>query len=864
MNEIPRALAASAIRVILGLLVAVLVSLGASTPARSAPAAPDDDAAARVIPESLAPVFRDWLDAVDPLITDEEWQQFIALAEDYQRKAFIESFWRQRDPYPDTARNEARERHDERILFARQRFERLRGDVRAHFLVVNGIPDRWATLDCLGITRQPIEVWIYDLSLRESLPFPVVFLKRWRGRRPWTRWEPFTDGGLTGLLKVGVSDTHAVVCPGLELLWESLRLIRNFNERRGAQDSYVFSMEKLAEPEPPPSTEWVSTFASYTTEPPADALPFDAEVALTFPGWRQSRTVVQAVIDVDTRTLPPSELAGYRAWNLTVNGEVLRRGELLDQFRYRFDVPASDVSNDRLPLVLQRYLRPGDYKLILLVQDTDGRHAARRILEFTVPAVDRAAVPLDLDPEVVRLLGDANRLIEGGEAEVEIVMPHGDLTTGLVRFDARVFGDAVDHVVFHLDNKRLMSRRHPPYSVELDFGTFPTTKILRVSAHNEDGDQLASDERVVNGIPYRFDVRLIDPLPGVSYRGSVRARADVRVPEGAHLERLELYRGDDRLATLYEPPFVQPIRLASSQEMVIVRAVAYLRDGTSAEDVVLVNGPAAFEEVGVDFVELYTSVLDKRRRPVRGLGQTAFRVLEDGREQQVSRFDPLAESPISVLVMLDTSASMAPRLERARGAAMQFFERAISDAREDRIGVIAFNDRPSVVSPYTREPERFAAGIATAKAERGTALYDSLIYAQFYAGGLSGPRAILVLSDGVDESSRFSFEQTLDFARRSEITIYAVGLGLEALDKDDAKQARRALERLTDATGGAAFFIQEIESLTLIYQQVLDELRARYLLAYQSDNDGDSDAFRRIEVKVQGGHEAKTLRGYYP
>lgn len=829
-----------------------------------------DAAYERTIPETLPETFRDWLDAVDPLITDEEWRQFLSLDEDYQRKAFIEAFWRQRDPYPDTARNEARERHDERVLFGRQRFERLRGDARAHFLITNGVPDRWASLDCRGITNQPMEVWIYDLSLRESLPFPVVFLKRWRGIRPWARWDPFTDGGLTGLLDSGLTLSREIACPGLELVWEALRLIANFNERRGAQDSYVFSMEKLAKPDPPPSTEWVGTFASYSTKPSVESVPFEAEIELTYPGWRQSRTVVQTLVSIDPRSLPPTQLAGYRAWNLTVNGEILRRGELLDQFRYRFDIPASDLlassgADDRLPLVFQRYLRPGDYELILLIQDTDGRHATRRTVAFTVPAVDRTALPLDLDPKVARLLGDANRLIRGGESEVEIVMPHGDLTTGLVRFDARVFGDTVDHVVFHLDNKRLMTRRQPPYSVELDFGTFPTTKVLRVSAHAADGSQLASDERVINGVPYRFDVRLVDPLPGVSYQGSVRARVDVRVPEDAALDRLELYRGDERLATLYEPPFVQPMQLPPSDEMVIVRAVGYLRDGTSAEDVVLVNGPASFEEIGVDLVELYTSVLDKRRRPVRGLAEADFQVLEDKRRQAISRFDPLAEAPINVLVMLDTSASMQSRLDRARDAAIRFFERTMEHPpRQDRIGVIAFNDRPLVASPYTREPERFAAGIASAKAERGTALYDSLIYAQFYAGGLSGHRAILLLSDGVDESSRFSFEQTLEFARRSEVTIYAIGLDLASLDKDDTKQARRSLERLTDATGGRAFYIDDVASLDGVYAQVLDELRARYLLAYQSDNDRPGGDFRRIEVKVRGGHEVKTLRGYYP
>lgn len=819
----------------------------------------------RPIPVDLPERFRDWLEEVDTLITDEEWSTFLALREDYQRDAFIDAFWRQRDPYPDTARNELRERFDERVIFARQRFEDLRADVRARFLMINGIPDRWMELDCRGITY-PFEVWIYDLSLRHRDPFPVFFFRRYE-IGPWMRWDELYGTGV--LFERFVDYNYEIACPGLSLAYEALQMIGEINENGGASERYMFVIDRLEQPEEPPAGEWVSTFASYSTEAPEGATPFEGEVTLSYPGWRQSRTVVQGVIDIGADALPPNEAYGYAVYNLSLNGEVLRDDKLLDQFRYRFDMPASDVANGRLPLVFQRYLRPGDYRLILLLQDLDGRHAMRKEITLTVPAVDRNALPVDTDPMVARVLGDANRLIAAGESAVEIVMPHDDLTTGLVRFDARVFGEQVDHVVFSLDGKPIMTRKQPPFSVELDFGSLPRTQVLRVTAHDGAGEQLASDERMINGIPYRFEVRFVDPVAGTQHSGSVRTRVDVRVPEDAELDRLEIYRGDERLATLYEPPFVQPIPLVSSSEMAILRTVGYLADGTSSEDVVLVNGPAIIEEIGVDFVELYTTVVDKRRRPVRGLVEEDFRVFEDDRPQTLSRFDTLDDIPVNVLVLLDSSASMAPRMERARQAALRFFERAQASAgsrtEPDRIGAIAFNDRPTVASGYTGDPARFAAGIAATKAERGTALYDSLIYAQFYAGGLSGHRAILLLSDGVDESSRFTFEQALEYARRSEVSIYTVGLDLDGLDKDDRKPARRALQRFAADTGGSSFFIADVDELETVYDQVLDELRAKYLLAYQSDNGADDGPFRKVEVKLgRGDLEAKTLRGYYP
>jgi VWFA-related protein len=843
---------------------AALVVVSLAVFALSAPAAWARDEL-RAIPVDLPARFQAWLEEVDTLITDEEWSIFLALREDYQRDAFIDAFWRQRDPYPDTARNELRERFDQRTIFARQRFEDLRVDKRARFLMTNGIPDRWVALDCRGITH-PMEVWIYDLSLRHRDPFPVFFFRRY-GLGPWIRWDEIYG---TGVLFDGLVDYNLeVACPGLGLAFEGLQMVRKMNEEGGATNRYMFVIDRLEQPDEPPAGEWVSTFASYSTEVPETAIAFDAEVTLSFPGWRQSRTVVQGLIEIEADALPPNEAYGYAVYNLSLNGEILHNDKLLDQFRYRFDMPATDVANGRLPLVFQRYLRPGDYRLILMLQDLDGHHAMRKEIHITVPAVNRNALPVDLDPAVAKVLGDANRLIAAGESAVEIVMPHDDLTTGLVRFDARVFGDQVDHVIFALDGKPIMTRKRPPFSVELDFGSLPRTQVLRVTAHDAAGAQLASDERMINGIPYRFEVRFVDPVAGTSHSGSVRTRVDVRVPEGATLDRLEIYRGDERLATLYEPPFVQPISLISATELAILRTVGYLDDGTSAEDVVLINGPAIIEEIGVDFVELYTTVVDKRRRPVRGLLEQDFRIFEDDRQQTIARFATLDDVPVNVLVLLDTSASMAPRMERARQAALRFFERAQASARSpaepDRIGAIAFNDRPTVVSGYTGDAARFAAGIAATKAERGTALYDSLIYAQFYAGGLRGHRAILLLSDGVDESSRFTFEQALEYARRSEVSIYTIGLDLDGLDKDNRKPARRALERFAEDTGGSAFFISDVTELESVYDQVLDELRAKYLLAYQSDNSAGDGPFRRVEVKLgHGGLEAKTLRGYYP
>jgi Ca-activated chloride channel family protein len=260
-------------------------------------------------------------------------------------------------------------------------------------------------------------------------------------------------------------------------------------------------------------------------------------------------------------------------------------------------------------------------------------------------------------------------------------------------------------------------------------------------------------------------------------------------------------------------------------------------------------------EVNINFVELYTSVLDRQKRPVEGLEQKNFSVTEDGTKQEISRFERVTNLPIHAAVALDISASMDKSLDKARQAALEFFQRTIRP--KDRAAVITFNDHPNLTVKFTNDVPTLAGGLAGLKAERGTALYDSIIFTLYYFTGIKGQRALLLLSDGKDEGSRFTFDDALDYARRAGVTIYAIGLG-EDVDK-------RKLSRLSEETGGRAFFLKNAEELAGIYAGVEQELRSQYLIAYQSTNTSGGNVFRSVELKVdRPGLEAKTIRGYYP
>lgn len=816
--------------------------------------------------EALPEKYQQWLQDVDWLLSDAERDAFLQLAKDYLRDAFIEEFWKVRDPYPDTGKNEFRDDYQARLETVRQSFGNF--DDRAKVLLSNGWPTNRVEFKCRPYFV-PMEVWYYDGSANVGYEFLLLFFKKW-GVADFRLWDE--SFGLEELSEDGTEVTAESLqlrCPREA---DAVLAALNFLMSQGRMGSMMIVSDILTPANPPPAQEWVATFNSYTTELPDSVELFEAGLDVSYPGRRQSRTILQGNLVVPRSHVEPVVLTGdpnasaeakeaaaavgmAPTYSLALTGEILRDGQLFDNFRYEYAIPQAEAG-ERLPLVFQRYLRPGEYTLMVKVEDLgSGRfHRTERVID--VPSVDHPPQVDPVDPETARILEEANRAIRSGETTVQIPPLFGEWQTGLVRIEAIVTG-AVDHVTFVLDERPIMTKKRPPFNVELDLGEVPRPRVLRVEAYDEAGNEVAADERMLNTGQHRFALRLEEPRSDRRYARSLRAEADVLVPKDEVVERVEFFMNETKVSTLYQEPWLQPMLLPAGNELNYVRAVAHTPDGRTAEDTVFVNAPDNFEYIDVDFVELYTLVLDRAGRPVQGLELADFTVLEDGARQEIVRFEKVDNLPIHVAILLDVSASMEGRLPAAQDAALHFFRQAIQP--RDRATTITFNDHPNLTVDFTNDVERLAGGLAGVKAERGTALYDSLVFALYYFNGIGGQRAVLLLSDGKDESSRFEFDEVLEYARRSGVAIYSIGL---QLDRSDAK---KPLTRLADETGGRAFFVDDAAALTGVYDVIQNELRSRYLLAYQSSNTSDRDEFRSIQVSMAGDDlEAKTLRGYYP
>src|SRR5688572_7851648 len=151
-------------------------------------------------------------------------------------------------------------------------------------------------------------------------------------------------------------------------------------------------------------------------------------------------------------------------------------------------------------------------------------------------------------------------------------------------------------------------------------------------------------------------------------------------------------------------------------------------------------------------------------------------------------------------------------------------------------------------------------GLAKLRPEESTALYDAIVYSLYNFLGIKGQKALILLTDGKDTVSKFTYEQSLEYAQRAAVPIYAIGLGIRGTELD----VKQKLNRLCTETGGSSYYIDNASELTKIYADIQNELRSQYVLGfYPSDDVKPGSKWREVNVQVADGR-VKTIRGYYP
>jgi Ca-activated chloride channel homolog len=371
---------------------------------------------------------------------------------------------------------------------------------------------------------------------------------------------------------------------------------------------------------------------------------------------------------------------------------------------------------------------------------------------------------------------------------------------------------------------------------------------------------VAGDDIVVNAGTNPFQVRIVSPRIAPHLVGQARIEMDVRVPEGESLDSLELFFNETRLATLYDRPFVQTITVPETNGGVgYIRAVAKLKDPSvpPIEDVVMINSPAFMEELNVHLVELPASVTIGGK-PADHLTEKSFRVLDEGKPVVISKFEHVRNLPLSIGLAFDTSGSMLHRLDEAQKAGAEFFQRVMR--KGDKAFLLSFDKEPQLVQGWTTKVADIHAGLAKLRAEEATALYDAIVQGLYHFHGLRGQKALIVISDGRDTNSKFTFDQAMEYARRSAVPIYAIGIGIRGTDQD----VRLKLSRLTSETGGSVFYIEQARDLQRVYDDIQAELRSQYILGFYPSSDiRPGSKWREVTVQASEG-KVRTVKGYFP
>jgi Ca-activated chloride channel family protein len=270
--------------------------------------------------------------------------------------------------------------------------------------------------------------------------------------------------------------------------------------------------------------------------------------------------------------------------------------------------------------------------------------------------------------------------------------------------------------------------------------------------------------------------------------------------------------------------------------------------------------------LNVNLVVLHTSVLDDRGKFVDGLSQDNFRVYEDKVEQKLSVFKR-EDIPVSMGLVIDNSGSMRDKRPRVNEAALTLVQ---SSNPSDEAFVVNFNDDfyLDLDKDFTNSIPELKEALERIDARGSTALYDAIIGSlDHLKKGSKEKKVLLIVTDGEDNTSRNTLEKTIKEIQKTDTVIYTIGL-LGQENKKSAKSAKRALTEIAAASGGVAYFPENVEDVHSICEQVAHDIRHQYTLAYYPSNTARDGSFRSVHVDVipprgHGKLVARTRNGYY-
>jgi Ca-activated chloride channel family protein len=252
-------------------------------------------------------------------------------------------------------------------------------------------------------------------------------------------------------------------------------------------------------------------------------------------------------------------------------------------------------------------------------------------------------------------------------------------------------------------------------------------------------------------------------------------------------------------------------------------------------------------KVDVDLVLVNVTVTDPMNRLVTGLEKDNFNIAEGNLPQDIKTFSS-EDAPISLGVIFDISGSMSNKIQKSRDAVVEFFKTANP---QDEFFLITFSDKPEVLADFTNSIEDIQGRLVYAIPKGRTALLDAI-----YLGinkmrdAKHNKKALLIISDGGDNRSRYTDSEVKSIVREADVQIYAIGIFDEARGTPEEVRGPYLLRDLTDATGGRTFEVNDISELSDTAVKIGVELRNQYVLGYRPTNKARDGRWRKLKVKL--------------
>jgi VWFA-related protein len=358
--------------------------------------------------------------------------------------------------------------------------------------------------------------------------------------------------------------------------------------------------------------------------------------------------------------------------------------------------------------------------------------------------------------------------------------------------------------------------------------------------------------------PPPFTVRITSPVDDAYVSGLFRLTAVIDPPGSSRQIKEVIFFADGRkVCAVTREPFNCDWDAGDQVIEHTIRVTAEHVKGGRTAATVHTKGVKIAEAVDVDVVQFTAVVTDGEGRFVKGLKPEDFTVFDNNRPQKITSFQSENIS-LEMVVALDVSSSMRGALPKVKESAIRF----LAGLRgTDQVTLLGFNDNVFTLAPRSRDQGTRVKAINLMRAWGGTALYDVLLNGLNLLSRYPGRRAMLLFSDGDDQSSHATVEAAVARAEASDATIYTIGQGRAIR----AHELQTVLKKFATISGGRAFFTEDTSRLDKFFEEILDDLSNQYLISYgypDSERDGQLHSIR-VEVN-DGKYHVRAREGYRP